>query len=95
MPKKSGVPVDDLVKIFCALTRVGCTAGVPRQRHRVSTKKSPADHAPDFSYAEALLRTSLQSLSERRVGTSRKFRLQSQHPEPMKSVLRSETIQHD
>ena len=49
---------------------------------------------PDFSYAEALLRTSLQSLSERRAGTSRKFLLQSQHQERMKSVLRSDTIQH-
>ena len=104
MPKKSGVPVDDLVKIFCALIRSVLEyvspvwAALPEYLGNVIEsvqRKARRIMLPDFGYAEALLRTSLQSFSERRVGTSRKFLLQSQHPEPMKSVLRSETIQHD
>ena len=50
---------------------------------------------PDLSYGEALYRTSLQSLSERRAEACSKFLLRSQHQEPMKLVLYRDTIQHD
>ena len=50
---------------------------------------------PDLRYAEAPLRTSLQSLSERRVEACRKFLLRSKQQEPMKSFLHSDRIQRD
>ena len=50
---------------------------------------------PDLRYAEAPLRTSLQSLSERRVEACRKFLLRSKQQEPMKSFLYSDSIQRD
>ena len=82
MPKKSGVPVDDLVKIFCALIRSVLEyveyvspvwAALPEYLDNVIElvqRKALRIMLPDFSYAEVLLRTSLQSLSERRAGTS-------------------------
>ena len=50
---------------------------------------------PNLSYAEAPLRTSLQSLLERRMEACRKFLLRSQQQEPMKSFLHSDSIQRD
>ena len=99
--KKSGVAVDDLVKIFCALIRSVLEYASPVwaalleyldnviesvQRKALTSKLS------DLSYAEALHRTSSQSLSERRAEACCNFRLQSQHKEP---VLHRDTIQHD
>ena len=50
---------------------------------------------PNLSYAEAPLRTSLQSLLERRIEACRKFLLRSQQQEPMKSFLHSDSIRRD
>ena len=57
--KKSGVAVDDLVKIFCALPEY-----LDNVIESVQRKALPIT-LPDLSYAEALHRTSLQSPPER------------------------------
>ena len=101
---KSGVAIDDFVKIFCALIRCvleyasSVWATLPEYHYNVIERvqrKALRIMLPDLSHGEALHRTSLQSLSEGRAEACCKFLLQSQHQEPMKSVLYRDTIQHD
>ena len=102
--KKSGVAIDDLVKIFCALIRSVLEyaspvwAALPEYLDNVIEsvqRKALRIMLPDLSDGEALHRTSLQFLSERWVEACCKFLLWSQHQEPMKSVLFRDTIQQD
>lgn len=87
------MPVNDLVKIFCALissvlehVSPVCAALQEYLDDVIESvqRKALRIMLPDLSYTEALQQTTLQSLSERRAEACCKFLVQSQHQEPMK-----------
>ena len=104
--KKSGVALDDFVKIFRALVRseleyassAWASAALPEYLGNIIEsvqRKALRIMPPDLSYAEALHRTSLQSLSEGRAEACCKFLFRSQEQEHMKSDLYRDTLQHE